>query len=437
MGERRNLVLGLGKTGVSVVQWLSARGEAVIVNDSRISPPGAESLANLGSSVVTKFGEFDLALIDAVDQVVVSPGVSRREPIVVKAIERGLPVIGDIELFAQNCAAPVVGITGTNGKSTVTTLVAEMVAAAGRVAHAGGNLGDPALDLLSRVTPDFYVLELSSYQLESTESLKTAAAVVLNVTPDHMDRYDDMAAYANAKSKIYAKTQVGVFNLDDACVAQMQAATGARVGFGISTRGCEYTVQDGWVICRGDRFIAADAIRMPGAHNVLNALAAIAIGDAIGLPRDAMGRVLTEFSGLPHRMQIVCEYQGVRYVDDSKGTNVGATVAAVQGLKEPIVLVAGGDGKGQDFFPLADVLAGRVHYAVLIGRDREAVAEAISTVCAFEFADDMDSAVVAASRAAKAGDIVLLSPACASFDMFRDYAHRGDRFAAAARGLVA
>jgi len=429
--------LGLGKTGVSVVQWLSARGEAVIVNDSRLSPPGAESLRNVGASHVAKFGEFDLALVDDVDRVVVSPGVSRREPIVRKAIDRGLPVIGDIELFAQNCSAPVVGITGTNGKSTVTTLVAEMVGAAGRIAYAGGNLGDPALDLLSRNQPDFYVLELSSYQLESTESLSTVAGVVLNVTPDHMDRYDDLAAYAAAKSRIYEHTSVGVFNADDAIVTQMQAPNGTRVGFGIASADCEYTVRDGWMMCRGDRFMPAEEIRMPGTHNLLNALAAVALGDAIGLPRDAMGKVLREFGGLPHRMQVVAEHQGVRYVDDSKGTNVGATAAAVRGLNEPIVLIAGGDGKGQDFAPLADVFARRVHHAVLIGRDRKALAEAISSACTVELADDMESAVRAASRVARVGDIVLLSPACASLDMYRDYADRGNQFAVTARSLSA
>ena len=437
MEKRRNLVLGLGKTGISVVRWLSARGEAIIVNDSRAQPPGKELIAEMDSSVLQKFGAFDHRLLEEVEQVVISPGVSRREPIVLEALERGIPVIGDVELFARNHVAPVVAVTGTNGKSTVTTLVAEMVTASGKVAYAGGNLGDPALDLLSRDRPDFYILELSSYQLESTQSLSPAAAVVLNVTPDHMDRYDDMASYAKAKSRIYDNARVGVFNADDPTVIKMSAPNADRVLFGLATAHCEYEVRDGWIVCRGEPLMRVGEIRMPGAHNTANALAALALGDSIGLSREAMSDVLRKFGGLPHRMQVVSESQGVRYVDDSKGTNVGATVAAIQGLAEQIVLVAGGDGKGQDFAPLAQVLNGRVRHAVLIGRDRELLANAISDVCSVEFAADMNEAVEAASRAAVPGDIVLLSPACASLDMYRDYAERGERFAEAARRLSA
>jgi UDP-N-acetylmuramoylalanine--D-glutamate ligase len=436
MESRRNLVLGLGKTGVSVVRWLAARGEVIVVNDSRVDPPGTDAMTEFGNSVLGKFGSFDHQLLQNIDQVIVSPGVSRREPIVLEALDRGIPVVGDIELFAQNQSAEVVAVTGTNGKSTVTTLVAEMVKASGKIGYAGGNLGEPALDLLSREQPDFYVLELSSYQLESTSSLRPAAAVVLNVTPDHMDRYDDFSSYAQAKSRIYQNARVGVVNADDPVVMQMQVPNGSRVEFGTTSLPCDYGVSDGWMICRGEKFMRVDEVRMPGAHNTSNALAAIALADAIGLSRDAIGRVLREYGGLPHRMQTVVEYRGVRFVDDSKGTNVGATVAAVKGLREQIVLVAGGDGKGQDFTPLADVLAGRVRHTVLIGRDRQHLADAVADVCTVEFAADMNDAVSAAFRAALPGDIVLLSPACASLDMYRDYAERGDRFAEAARRLA-
>jgi UDP-N-acetylmuramoylalanine--D-glutamate ligase len=437
MQNRRNLVLGLGKTGVSVVRWLAARGEAIVVNDSRGAPPGADEISPFGSSVVRRFGAFDHQLLDVVDQVVVSPGVSRQEPIVIEALDRGLPVIGDIELFALSHVAPMVAVTGTNGKSTVTTLVAEMVTASGKVAYAGGNLGVPALDLLSQDQPDFYILELSSYQLESTTSLHPTAAVVLNVTPDHMDRYGDLSAYADAKSRIYANARVGILNADDPTVRKMKVPNGERRQFGLVSDHCDYAVHDGWIVCRGESLMRVAEVRMPGAHNISNALAAIAICDSIGIPHDAMCNVLRQFGGLPHRMQVVSEFHGVRYVDDSKGTNVGATVAAVEGLAEPIVLVAGGDGKGQDFSPLAHVLSGRVRHAVLIGRDRQILADAIAGACSIEFASDMNEAVAAAARAARPGNIVLLSPACASLDMYRDYSERGDHFAEAARRLSA
>jgi UDP-N-acetylmuramoylalanine--D-glutamate ligase len=437
MPDHRNLVLGLGKTGVSVVRWLTARGESVTVNDSRSEPPGTEALREYGDAVRCNFGGFQESLLGDVNRIIVSPGISRSESIIRAAFGRGIPVIGDIELFASVVAAPVVAVTGTNGKSTVTTLVAEMIRSAGYRVYAGGNLGEPALDLLDRPTPDFYMLELSSYQLESTSGLTTAAAVVLNVSPDHMDRYSDLNDYAAAKSKIYGKSTVAVVNADDPIVVKMDINSAKRVSFGLIDTDADYTVRDEWVVHHNERIIRVADIRLPGLHNVANALAALALGSAIGLPRNAMTSVLRTFSGLPHRMQVVAEHHGVRYVDDSKGTNVGATVAAVEGLSEPVVLVAGGDGKGQDFAPLQAAFKGRVKHAILIGRDKEILARSISSVCAVEFAEDMDSAVLAASRAAKSGDIVLLSPACASLDMYKDYAERGNRFAIAAQRLSA
>ena len=437
MTQRRNLVLGLGKTGLSVARWLTAHGESVVVNDSRAKPPAADAVRALGSTVVTQFGGFDLNLLADADRIVVSPGVSSKEPIVCEALRQGLPVVGDIELFAGVVAAPVVAITGTNGKSTVTTLVAEMIGAAGRRVLAGGNLGEPVLDLLSLPVPDVYVLELSSYQLESTYSLELQAAAILNVTADHMDRYENITEYAAAKASIFRRARVAIVNADDPVVRTMRPRDAINVSFSLNTPDADYTVSNQWLMRRNERLMLTNEIALPGRHNVANALAALAIGDALGLSMTAMLGVLRTFSGLPHRMQIVAEQAGVRYIDDSKGTNVGATVAAVAGLVEPLVLVAGGDGKGQDFTPLAIAFAGRVRHAVLIGRDREALARAIGGVCSYEFSEDMGAAVAAAARAAQRGDSVLLSPACASTDMYRDYVSRGDAFADAARRLSA
>jgi len=437
MTNRRNLVLGLGKTGVSVVRWLLAHGEDVTVNDSRIDPPGCEEIRDLGAAVRTTFGQFDSELLSGVDRIVVSPGISAREKILQDADQRGIPVVGDIELFAQAHTAPVVAVTGTNGKSTVTTLLAAMIEHSGKMAYAGGNLGEPALELLTRATPDFYVLELSSYQLESTSSLRLEAAVVLNVTPDHMDRYDDLAAYSQAKARIFKNARVAVVNADDPIVKGMDIGNARRVQFGTGSSGIEYTVDQDWIVVAGERLMRVQELGIPGMHNAVNALAALAMGDAIGLPRDSMLATLRGFSGLPHRMQVVAEHDGVIFIDDSKGTNVGATIAAIAGLPQPIVLIAGGDGKGQDFSPLSRAFAGRVRYAVLIGRDREAIAAAVATVCPTEYAVDMDSAVSAAAKAAQPGDVVLLSPACASLDMYRNYSERGLAFARAARRLSA
>jgi len=343
-------------------------------------------------------------------------------------------------LFAETGASPVVGITGTNGKSTVTTLVAEMAGAAGLNVAAGGNLGEPALDLLARnPRPALYVLELSSFQLESTYTLVPDVGAVLNVTPDHMDRYESLEAYAQAKARIFMNAKTAVVNLDDPIVASMThdgckivsfSIQGQKADWGVVRRGtAEYLAH------QNREVLAASDLKITGAHNVANALAALAIGASLDLPIEGMLRVLREFRGLPHRSQWVTEYRGVRFINDSKGTNVGATLAAVAGFTQPLVVIAGGDGKSQDFSPLATAFRRHVRHAVLIGRDRERIARVLEGACTTEFAADMAAAVVAAAKAARPGDCVLLSPACASFDMFRDYAHRGEEFAAAARQL--
>ena len=316
-----------------------------------------------------------------------------------------------------------------------------MAAAAGRRGLAGGNLGPPALDLLDQPPADLYVLELSSFQLDTTTSLRLQAAVVLNVSADHLDRYDSVAQYADAKARIFSAAATIVLNADDAQVARMgDAHRDARiVRFSIERTDTDFSLlrERGqiWLARRGQRLLDAARMKIQGLHNAANALAALALGEAAGLPMAAMLEALESFPGLPHRSAWVADIAGVRYVDDSKGTNVGATIAAAAGLPGPLVLIAGGEGKGQDFSPLAGALRGKVRKAVLIGKDARAVAAALAGVCATEIVESLASAVSAAQDSAQPGDTVLLSPACASLDMFRDYAHRGDVFAAAVRAL--
>jgi UDP-N-acetylmuramoylalanine--D-glutamate ligase len=452
------VVVGLGKTGASCLRYLAKRGIPVSATDTRRTPPGLAELGALATSLDLRLGGFDLSLLDGASQVLMSPGVSLEEPIARAARDRGIDVLGDVELFARNVQAPVIGITGTNGKSTVTSLVARMAAAAGRRVLAGGNLGEPALDLLEQAIPDLYVLELSSFQLETTYSLQLQAAVVLNVTADHLDRYPSVAAYALAKSRIFARASTVVLNADDPLVAAMRgaamrgaamrgaagrSAAGAgsprTVTFSVERPDADFTLlRAGAEILlarRGEALLDASRMKITGLHNAANALAALALGDAVGLPMAAMLDALLSFPGLSHRSEWIADVAGVRYIDDSKGTNVGATLAAVAGLPGPLVMIAGGEGKGQDFTPLAAAFRGKVRHAVLIGKDAPAVAAVLAGVCTTETAASMPEAVAAAARSAQAGDSVLLSPACASFDMFRDYGHRGDVFAAAVREL--
>ena len=433
----RSVIVGLGRTGVSCARHLAARGHNLVVTDSRASPPGLAELRRLVPDAVTVLGGFDPALLEGAHQVIVSPGVSLREPFLQQAAARGLDLIGDIELFAREAGGRVIGITGTNGKSTVTTLVGEMAKAAGILVRVGGNLGEPALDLLAGPPAAMYVLELSSYQLETTYSLQLEAAAILNVTPDHLDRYRDVAEYAAAKARIFERCLTAVVNLDDELVIRMTRPGQRHLGFSLSRTDADFRllVRDGkdWLAAGSETLMPVDALRLPGRHNAANALAALAVGTACGMPRAAMTGVLARFEGLPHRSQLVAEARGVRWIDDSKGTNVGATQAAIAGLPGPLVLIAGGDGKGQDFTPLAAACRGKVRDALLIGRDARVIGAAIAGSCAIHYANSMEAAVASAARLAQSGDSVLLSPACASFDMFRDYAHRGDVFAAAAR----
>jgi UDP-N-acetylmuramoylalanine--D-glutamate ligase len=442
-----SVVVGLGKTGASCVRYLSKRGIPVSATDTRREPPGLAELGSLAGSLDLRLAGFDLSLLDGASQVLISPGVSLEEPIARAARDRGIEVLGDVELFARNVHAPVIGITGTNGKSTVTTLVARMAAAAGRRVLAGGNLGVPALDLLDLPVPDLYVLELSSFQLETTSSLRLKAASVLNVTADHLDRYPSVGAYALAKSRIFANAATVVLNADDPLVTAMRgiitrgaAAAPRIVTFSIEGPAADFSLlrirTQTWLARHGEGLLDVSRMKITGLHNAANALAALALGEAAGLPLPAMLEALESFPGLPHRSQWIADVAGVRYIDDSKGTNVGATIAAVAGTPGPLVVIAGGEGKGQDFTPLAQGFRGKVRHAVLIGKDAPALAAALLGVCTTETAASMQEAVAAATRVARReGATVLLSPACASFDMFRDYGHRGTVFAEAVRAL--
>lgn len=436
------LVVGLGATGRSCLRWLAGQGCPLRVVDSRDLPPERAVLETLQPRPDARFGALDPGALDGVAEVVVSPGVALGEPLIAAAGRAGVPVVGDIELFARAVSRPVIAITGSNGKSTVTSLVAAMARAAGRTALAGGNLGPPALDLLAEPAPDLYVLELSSFQLELTRSLRPKAAVVLNLSADHIDRHGSMDAYAAAKGRIYAHAGVAVVNRGDALTSALVPAGIPAVSFGLdappSDRDYGQITADGerWLCRGGKRLMPAAAIRLPGSHNTANVLAAFALGEAMGLADGAMAAAAAEFTGLPHRMCPVHHAAGVDWIDDSKATNVGAAAAALGGLDVPVILLAGGDAKGADLSPLAEAARGRIKAAVLFGRDADRLEEVLAGIAPVVRVASLEEAVDVAAGLAMPGDAVLLSPACASLDMFDDYRQRGEAFTRLARAVV-
>jgi UDP-N-acetylmuramoylalanine--D-glutamate ligase len=438
------LIVGLGQTGLSVARHLQARGVAFAVVDSRANPPGKDDLLANFPTAPCHFGAFAEAsdLFAQAATLVVSPGIAVATPEIHAARERGAEIIGDIELFVREAKAPVIAITGSNGKSSVTTLLDLMAQKAGMASYAGGNLGYAALDMLTQPVPDLYVMELSSFQLETTQSLRAIAAVVLNVSEDHMDRYPSFADYAAAKQVSYQNCGCAVVNRDDPVVMAMLAGAerSRSISFGldIPTDG-QYGIRehDGkrWLAKGENRLLAVDEMKLPGEHNQANALAALALGEAAGIPLDGMLAALREFTGLPHRTQWVRERNGVNWYNDSKGTNVGATLAALAGLPGKTVLIAGGQGKGADFSPLRPVAAEKARAVILIGEDRNKIADVLEGQVVYLLAQSMEDAVELAAELALLGDNVLLSPACASFDMFKGFAHRGDVFSEAVRRL--
>ena len=442
VSDRRTLIVGLGKTGLSCVRYLSEQGREIAVADSRQSPPGLDELKAGWPEVPVHLGEFNAELFAGFNELVVSPGIGTAEPAIASAAERGAMIRGDIDLFAEAADAPVLAITGSNGKTTVTTLLGEMAKAAGRKVQVGGNIGTPALDLLGQGA-DLYVLELSSFQLETTHELNALAATVLNVSDDHMDRYPDKMAYFQAKQRIYNGCQNAIVNLDDALSTPMARDNLRFLCFGFnrvnpdtfSTRDDD---QGTWITFGFDNLLLASELRLLGRHNLSNVMAALALGQAAGLPMQTMLAVARGFRGLPHRCEFVRSLGGVDYINDSKGTNVGATVAAIESLvpeRGKIVLIAGGEGKGADFAPLAEPLADHCRALVLIGQDADAIARAAGEQVAVYKAASLAEAVACAQTQAHCGDRVLLSPACASFDMFDSYSDRGDQFRALVEGL--
>ena len=449
------LVLGLGDSGLSMARYLARGGARVRVADTRANPPHATRLHAEVSDAELVCGPFGAESFAGVELIAISPGVPLAEPLVQQAMGRGIPVVGDVELFAQALAgkrAKVLAITGSNGKSTVTSMVGAMCRAAGLNTVVAGNIGLPVLDALAEAEIAFaegkgeaqvYVLELSSFQLETTSNLNAAAATVLNVSEDHLDRYDGMDGYAAAKARIF-QGGAQVLNRDDVRSMAM-ALPGRRVStFGLTAvQGDEAwgLKEEGgktWLVQGELKLMRTDELQVAGLHNAANALAALALCRAIDLPYAPLLQALREFHGLPHRVEKVAEVNGVTFYDDSKGTNVGATEAALNGMCEKVILIAGGDGKGQDFSPLKSAVAAHARAVVLIGRDGEKIAAAIAGGgVPMLRAASMDDAVNTAFEQAKSGDAVLLSPACASFDMFRNYEHRAQVFVAAVKALAA
>jgi len=444
MRDKSVLILGLGETGLSLVRWLSAQGARLRVVDTRSNPPGLDEVAQHVSLTAVHCGPFDSALLQGIELIAISPGVPLAEPLVRRALDKGIPVVGDIELFAQ--ALPkvhrpkIIAITGANGKTTVTSMVGAMCRAAGLDTEVAGNISPAVLDVLLQrqgKQPQVWVLELSSFQLETTSSLHADAATVLNISEDHLDRYVDMGAYAAAKARIFIGSGVRVLNRDDERTNAMTQAGSLCVKFGIEPlqRNGDWSIaregEEIWLVQGQRRVLKAGELQVTGLHNVANALAALALCRAIDLPLEPLCAALRSFKGLPHRVVKVAEVNGVIYYDDSKGTNVGATEAALKGLGKPAVVILGGDGKGQDFSPLKPAVAEHARAAVLIGRDADKIEKALHG-CGKPVlrARDMADAVRQSAALAKKGDVVLLSPACASFDMFRNYEHRAEVFVA-------
>ncbi len=423
-----HIVLGLGATGLSVVRYLTKQGIIPLVMDSRQNPPGREELARDFPEVELVAGGFDCRYLVQASQIIVSPGIPVDTPEIRAAVDMGIELVGDVELFARAIAdkSPcVIGITGSNGKSTVTTLVGEMAAKAGKKYVLGGNIGVPVLDLLD-YEYDLYVLELSSFQLETTHSLKCASATCLNVSEDHMDRYADLEAYRQAKLDLYQQTNFAVYNRDDLLTQPNEPMN--HTSFGLSApEGDEWGIRDGMLVRGTTEYVAVNEIALVGAHNHANLLVAMVLADSVGIDKDSMIEVAKSFTGLAHRCELVAKHHGVSFVNDSKATNVGATLAALNGLSEyagDVILIAGGDGKGADFSPLETVLKG-VSHLITLGKDGDKIAELFEGAIKVE---TMADAVRQAAELANFGDMVLLSPACASLDMYDNFMARGDDF---------
>jgi UDP-N-acetylmuramoylalanine--D-glutamate ligase len=444
--NKQVLVLGLGETGLSVMRWLIKQGANVTMADSRYNPPGIDALLQAHPAIKVHTGPFEAKILMQADLIVSSPGVSLKEPAIQQAIASGIQVIGDIELFAlfRSLSSKVIAITGSNGKTTVTTLVGEICKQAGLNTIVAGNIGLPVLDTLEMPAPDVYVLELSSFQLETTYNLKVDVATVLNISEDHMDRYDSLEDYAKAKARIYNHATLAVVNRDDPVSLSLTKTEHVSFGLGEPTNMQDFGLIESngaWISSGKRKWLPITDLKIKGMHNVSNALAAAALCNSIGIEKSSIISTLRDFKGLPHRVEWVTNIGDIDFYDDSKGTNVGATCAAIVGMtkegkSQKVVLIAGGDGKGQDFAPLADAVRSNARAVVLFGRDAALIeAVLIDTDLPIYDAIDLREAVAIAHKVASPGDAVLLSPACASFDMFKNYVHRAEVFVDAVKAL--
>ena len=444
MEAKNYIIIGLGKTGLSCAKFLAQQHVNVGVMDTREIPPGLKELQQDYPEVLIKTGALDTNWLQQADMIILSPGVDSRLPEIQAVKQAGIPVIGDVELFACYANAPVIAITGSNGKSTVTTLLAEMTRHAEKEVKVGGNLGIPALELISYPAPDFYILELSSFQLETVETLNPFVATILNISPDHMDRYDSFEDYSAAKSRIFNGGGVMVLNNDDENVIGLAQANRDIIRFGVDEGSdCAFGLKEYrgrlWLTELDQPILAVDELKILGKHNISNALAALALGSAMALPMSAMLDGLKSYPGLAHRCEYVTETDQVTWFNDSKSTNVGACIAAIEGLssQKDIVLIAGGEGKDQDFSELTQSIEKAVKAVVLIGADADKIAGVVPEQTPVINAQSLADAVKQAQQLAISGDKVLLSPACASFDMFNSYEDRGEQFMQLVRALDA
>jgi UDP-N-acetylmuramoylalanine--D-glutamate ligase len=426
------VIIGLGKTGISCIHHLIKLNCNIAVVDSRLNPPKLREVRQQFPQIPIHLGSFNENILFQAQELIISPGVSLSEPVIISCLKRGVKVIGDIELFARATQIPIIAITGSNGKSTVTSLVGEMIIAAGKRVGIGGNLGIPALELLEQKV-DFYVLELSSFQLENTYSLKAMVATILNISPDHLDRYQNFNSYLQAKQRIYTNCHSAVINRDNYLSYAQINLPHKVISFGDSRPNIhDFGIDQDYLMIGNEKILSLSQLKIKGLHNATNALAALALCKAIGLPLQKTLNALCSFSGLPHRGQWVANVNGVDWYNDSKGTNVGATVTAIEGfgknIKGKIILIAGGVGKNADFSPLQIVVAKYVKTVVLIGKDALLIQQALIGSSEILLASSLSDAVILCAKEAVPGDVVLLSPACASYDMFHNFEHRGSMF---------
>lgn len=432
------LIIGLGKTGLSVARFLTAKGKAFSIADTRVNPPGLENFRQQWPDVSIWLGPLDVELTSSVNCLVVSPGISIADAAIEAAQKLGVSVIGDIELFCREIQQPLLAITGSNAKSTVTSLLGEMATAAGLQVGVGGNIGLPVLDMLAQGKRDIYVLELSSFQLETTQSLNALGATLLNISEDHLDRYTGLDDYIFAKQRIYHHCNTAVFNREDSQTFPIHGLKATQLSFGLNAPsqdnelGLVQLNNERWLMKGETPLMPASEVSLAGDHGLKNTLAAFALGFAANLPMGAMRSAAADFKALPHRCELVKKYKGVAFYNDSKATNVGAMLAAVKGLAKPETptwVILGGEGKGQDFSPLKTALANNIAGVALIGRDAAIIAEHLPEKLLQKNFTHLQQAVAWLAEEAKMGEQVLLSPACASFDQFDSFERRGEVFA--------